>query len=233
MRKPLITILIGCVFWILIFVLGLTGYLGFQYINQLEVQNTMLYEESMVPLTSIDQAEILYLDQQLELRDMLLTQDYVAHKKSIDFIRAMDRNIEQDLTRYKMTIHRAEEKDKFQTLTEKLGKDQASREQIIKLLQANQNQQAMRMFVDYQTQVSHNQWAFDELQEFKAIQVRNNVDDTQMTSQSHRHFLMLITLAGVLLGLLAGAVLVWFLILGERPVNRKPQTSFKSPTGLK
>ncbi|MGE5417926.1 MAG: MCP four helix bundle domain-containing protein [Acidobacteriota bacterium] len=220
MRKSIVIVATVVIIWILAGVLGFTGYAGVRYISMLEEQNQMLYQSNVVPLAAIDQAEILYLDQQLELRDMFLTKDDAAHKKSIEFIRAMDRNIAQDLQRYQGGIHSSEEKDKFQALENNLDKDKATRDKIIALLEANQNQQAMTLFVSYQTQVSHNQYAFDVLQEIKAIQAKSRNADNTVSANKASSLLMSVITISLLLGMV-GASLCLFLILRGRLTEHK------------
>lgn len=199
--------IIAIMLLILLMIVGNIGYLGINYIRQGSVHNSTLYEESVIPLAAIGQAEILYLDQQLELRDMFLTEDRASHEKSMVFINAMDSNIDQDLMKYQRSIQSEEVKNKFLVLKNHLGKDHDTRDRVLKLLEMGETARARSLFQGYQKQVSQNQYAFDELQELTVLQAMNRNDQNTVSVNSHIHLFMLLSVIGLLVVLLIGVIL--------------------------
>ena len=126
-------------------VVGIVGYMGITSLNQLSESDTVLYENTTVPLAEIGEISTTFQRLRVNTRDMITANDAEAIKNNVDQIKERRAEIDQLSVQFEERIISAEMKTVFQEFKDASKDYENQLETIISLASENRDVEALAL----------------------------------------------------------------------------------------
>lgn len=129
-------------FLLLAIIAGILGYVGIKEIRSIQMADTKLYEENTEPFVPINNVAVAFQMRRVQLKDMLLKDDLAQRQENVDRIAELDEGVSDSMLELKEHVRSAKMRKEYTDLQDALQTYQLIQEEYIRLVMANQVEQA-------------------------------------------------------------------------------------------
>ncbi len=188
---------------LMVVLMGIVGYVGIINIHKIEEADKAMYEINTKPLGEIADIAILFQRTRVNLRDMIIEKDKVKEQTFVTTIKALDKELEEKMDAFEKTIHKEEIRKTFHKLKSDIAKFAPIREEIIKLISAEQDDKAIvLMRGDGFLLAKEIDDTINKLFELKISQAKERTDENLVISNDSVRFSIIIIILGIVISVL-------------------------------
>ncbi len=129
-------------FLLLAIIAGILGYVGIKEIRSIQTADTKLYEENTQAFVPVNNVAVAFQMRRVQLKDMLLKDDLARRQENVDRIAELDKNVSEYMLELKEHVQSPEMSKGYTDLQDALQLYQSVEEEYIRLVMANQLEEA-------------------------------------------------------------------------------------------
>jgi methyl-accepting chemotaxis protein len=196
---------------------GVIGVVGVVNVHNIDEDYTILYQEYGVPLGEIGNVSILFQQNRVNMRDMLLTDDSTKMQEYATRIEEQTKSMDSYLASFEKSLQTTEGKETFKNLMSAIDVYKPIQENIVSLALENKKDEAytaLKNGIDSVTGVMDNIEKLYELKDINGEKLSNQYADA---SQVTIYTMVVIVAIAILVALILG---IWISRIISKPVRR-------------
>ncbi|HEX3023520.1 MAG TPA: methyl-accepting chemotaxis protein [Lachnospiraceae bacterium] len=196
---------------------GVIGVVGVVNVHNIDEDYTILYQEYGVPLGEIGNVSILFQQNRVNMRDMLLTDDSTKMQEYATRIEEQTKSMDAYLASFEKSLQTTEGKETFESLMSAFDVYKPLQEEIVSLALENKKDEAyatLKSGIDSVTGVMDNIEKLYELKDVNGEKLSNQYSDA---SQVTIYTMVTIVAIAILVALILG---IWISRIISKPIRR-------------
>ncbi|HEX3075855.1 MAG TPA: methyl-accepting chemotaxis protein [Lachnospiraceae bacterium] len=196
---------------------GVIGVVGVVNVYKIDKDYTELYEEYGIPLGEIGNVSILFQQNRVNMRDMLLTDDSTKMQEYATRIEEQTKSMDSYLASFEKSLQTTEGKETFKNLMSAFDVYKPIQEKIVSLALENKKDEAyttLKNGIDSVTGVMDN---IDKLYELKNVNGEKLSNQYSNASQVTIYTMVVIVAIAIIVALILG---IWISRIISKPIKR-------------